>query len=219
MTNGTKFNEEMWTEICSNLSFILEKNTPTNLLNELEENIDLFNNEVFEKKENRTSIEKKKSYEKQNQETQYKDVENSQKIVIKSEITTTIPLTPETLKRQNIPKTFNQLLKIVLGKCTVQLGLIEVLNEIAFTHYSNLATNHLEIILNSLESCYHFSYHANTNLILRNRLAKTGIIFSSYYVKLYNFRFIRPFTKTRNCLYFLLSSCIISYVCRNFKRS
>jgi len=66
-------------------------------------------------------------------------------------------------------------MKLVKGKCTVQLGLIEALNEIVFTHYSNLNTSHLETILGSLYSCYEFANVANNDSLLQSKLQKTGI--------------------------------------------
>jgi len=47
--------------------------------------------------------------------------------------------------------------KLARGKCTVQLNFIESLNEIAFTHYSNLTTEHLVILLDTLNNCYRIS--------------------------------------------------------------
>jgi len=67
-------------------------------------------------------------------------------------------------------------MKVVRGHCTVQLGLIETVNEIVFTHYSSLSTSHLGKLLDSLEACYLFSSSTNNNAILQAKLQKTGML-------------------------------------------
>lgn len=47
--------------------------------------------------------------------------------------------------------------KIARGKCSVQLSLIEHINEITFTHYANLSTDHLVVILDSVCRSYQVS--------------------------------------------------------------
>jgi len=68
-----------------------------------------------------------------------------------------------------------QLLKISKSKCTIQLGLIETLNEIAFTHYSSLSTVHLVELLDALEESFHLSRTIGTNMLLKPKLEKTGL--------------------------------------------
>jgi len=62
------------------------------------------------------------------------------------------------------------------GQCMVQLGLIEALNEIAFTHYAHLNTDHLAVLLNSLDRCYEFSRQVNHNPNLRSSIEHAGLV-------------------------------------------
>jgi len=41
-----------------------------------------------------------------------------------------------------------------MGKCTVQLAILGAVNEIIFTHYSNLTTSQLISLLDALQICY-----------------------------------------------------------------
>jgi len=66
-------------------------------------------------------------------------------------------------------------MKLIRGKSIVQLSLVEELNNIAFTHYSSLTTDHLVMLLDSLQSCYNFSRTSNNNTHLQKELIKSGL--------------------------------------------
>jgi len=136
MTNGNKFDEEMWSLVCIRLSHILENNSPLELTT---------NSAEFQK-------------------------------IISSD---TPPSTP-VLKDNDIdgPKRSNVVTtaKGLRSKCTVQLGLIEALNEIAFTHYLSLTTSHLSTLLDSLEKCYVFCRQVNHDPTVRIRIEKYGLV-------------------------------------------
>ena len=66
-------------------------------------------------------------------------------------------------------------LKVAKGKATVRLALIETLNEIAFTHYPSLSTQHLVILLDCLEGCYQLSLILNNNPLLLSKIARIGM--------------------------------------------
>eukprot|EP01119_Soliformovum_irregulare_P013394 TRINITY_DN3553_c0_g1_i7.p1 TRINITY_DN3553_c0_g1~~TRINITY_DN3553_c0_g1_i7.p1 ORF type:complete len:1701 (-),score=587.09 TRINITY_DN3553_c0_g1_i7:49-5151(-) len=61
------------------------------------------------------------------------------------------------------------------GKITVQLSLVETVNEVVFTHYSNLETSHLETLLDALKDSLSFSYTVTRNTTLHSKLQKTGL--------------------------------------------
>lgn len=79
-------------------------------------------------------------------------------------------------KEEDKEKESSKGFKVIKGKCTVQLNLVETLNEIVFTHYSSLATSHLLTLLDALLQSYSFATSANANILVRNSLQKTGIL-------------------------------------------
>ncbi|PRP78307.1 brefeldin A-inhibited guanine nucleotide-exchange protein [Planoprotostelium fungivorum] len=134
MTNGTKFDEEMWTLVCTKLSHILENNSPVELTSHSSD---------FQKIVSDTPASPV-------------IVEGTEDISSRSTMVTTA--------------------KGLRSKCTVQLGLIEALNEIAFTHYLSLTTDHLSALLDSLEKCYAFCRQVNHDPTIRIRIEKYGLV-------------------------------------------
>jgi hypothetical protein len=209
MTNGTKFNEEMWTSVCAKLQFILNKNSPEEVLKLMDQK------QSEDKKDFPQSISSEElmsdsgelpttplhqsqstpagvtptksplipgSSSTPNKREHRLSMDVTGAISLQSPLTSSIstptkrvaqvlrptqsfevaskPLTNSTeiqaLKKssQATKPTPPSATKIARGRCTVQLGTIESLNEIAFTHYSHLTTEHLVILLDTLSACY-----------------------------------------------------------------
>jgi len=129
MTNGAKFDEQMWSLVCNKLSHILENNSPSELtakpLSEAQRH--------FSESSNGSESE--------------------------------APRSPTMATA-----------KALRSKCTVQLGLIEALNEIAFTHYLSLTTEHLSSLLDSLEKCYAFCILVNHDATIRLKTERLALV-------------------------------------------
>eukprot|EP01117_Protostelium_nocturnum_P012512 TRINITY_DN4612_c0_g1_i4.p1 TRINITY_DN4612_c0_g1~~TRINITY_DN4612_c0_g1_i4.p1 ORF type:complete len:1640 (+),score=303.31 TRINITY_DN4612_c0_g1_i4:223-5142(+) len=141
MTNGSRFDDAMWTLVCSRLAHILENNSPTELL--------VVSNDT------NSSGTKTRLPTEDNERQIEAEVENEMKQSKTNSTTST---------------------KALRSKCTVQLGLIEALNEIAFAHYSSLTTDHLSSLLDSLEKCYAFCREVNHNPTLRSKIERSGLV-------------------------------------------
>jgi hypothetical protein len=141
--------------IFSRLSQILETNSPSDLFRNFEDPIIVDLEEVPRK-----SPESESGHSRQNSLTRSNRMIDDTPRHIKVIKGNSLPIIP-ILKKQ--------------GKSTVRLGLIETLNEIAFTHYSSLATHHLVILLDSLQNCYQYSLIVHQNALLVTKIAKTGL--------------------------------------------
>lgn len=170
MTNGPKFDEEMWGLVCASLSQILNKNTPKELLN----------NDESSNGENQASPASPAPPATPTTSTPEQHASG----VSGQANGDTSPRGRKShdqdglTRKQTIPiiaKQPNTIYKAIKGKCTVQLGLIEAMNEIAFTHYPNLSTQHLITLVDSFEGCYHFYRDLNNNPLLKAKLAKAGM--------------------------------------------
>jgi brefeldin A-inhibited guanine nucleotide-exchange protein len=163
MTNGPKFNEDMWTAVCTSLSQILEKNTPRELLTNADE---ATNGENAHATATPGTTETPRSSMDSNGKASPRDSHGEDHH-------------PAAPKKQTIPSLNSKqqtsgVYKAIKGKCTVQLGLVEAMNEIAFTHYPNLSTSHLKLLVESFENCFQFYHDVNNNPLWKTKLAKTG---------------------------------------------
>jgi hypothetical protein len=180
MTNGSKLKDEMWTLVCTRLNYILEKNTPNELFSQLDPEEAL--------REAATTVAAPTLESSSDLGSAAQVVGNKDNFLgspkpghaIPKPVpgATSAPTTSSSeikinksveLKRKQPTGT-----KTVRGKITVQLGLIESLNEIAFTHYSYLQTSHLVILLDTLESVHSFTAKATADSLLRSKLVKNG---------------------------------------------
>lgn len=143
MSNGPKLSETMWTTITSKIASILEKNSPQQVLVAIEQSSHL---------------------------TRPSDLDPFLKKSSSSEVNVSAPVTPgssisdpETpaltaseleLKRSRARAPQSSGLKVIMGKCTVQLAILGAINEILFTHYSSLTTAQLITLLDALNICY-----------------------------------------------------------------
>jgi brefeldin A-inhibited guanine nucleotide-exchange protein len=171
MTNGNKFDEEMWTLVCTRLAYILENNAPVELIQ-------------TEQQQTGSTTAANSGGDQKNGEQQFSTIAiatgaQSQAPSSTTNVTTS-PASPAATKESSVisksaeTKMPTAVAKVIRGKCTVQLGLFEALNEIAFTHYSSLTTQHLESLLDSLERGYVFCRQANHNPELRAKVEKLG---------------------------------------------
>lgn len=197
MTNGPQFTDEMWTSVCTRLSHILQTNTPAELFRILENSeptpAPTRSNSVVDMSSPIRSSDSNASISAADRPTstptrspnlrasvtpeEPATLSRRNSVLVESQGSSQKVVTPSSLEKRSI-KTSDPLLstlRILKGKSTVRLGLIETLNEIAFTHYSALSTAHLTILLDSLEGCYQFSLITNSNTLLVNKIARTGL--------------------------------------------
>lgn len=160
MTNGSKFSEDMWAQICKKLEKIIDTNnySPEELIKVIESG-----DELFFRSEEDSLTRSSKSQDTKSSNDEPVSLNSVEIIQIPNNGTNHF----KKEKRINV--------KMLRAKCSVQLILVEVLSDITFTYYGNLATQHLVLLLDSLEKLYKFALIINENQFLRNKLGSSPL--------------------------------------------
>eukprot|EP01114_Cavostelium_apophysatum_P013913 TRINITY_DN3475_c0_g1_i1.p1 TRINITY_DN3475_c0_g1~~TRINITY_DN3475_c0_g1_i1.p1 ORF type:complete len:1736 (+),score=542.67 TRINITY_DN3475_c0_g1_i1:271-5478(+) len=166
ITNGPKFTESMWASLCNKLAQVLDRNSPRTVAASLDE----FGDEILHsvaRQSHQPQIGLSYSASLESSKTSPPPVHHGETIAASApESGADRPGSPisavevsradpeKKKKSKSRAKTPQIALKLIRGKCTVQLGLIEAVNEILNAYYSQFSTAQLVVLLESLQTCY-----------------------------------------------------------------